>query len=64
MELVYFDCLRCGAVTPIVGHRRCASCGGSTGVLAKSPQGAIRKLATPAKANEGNTDKPRRAPLQ
>ena len=40
----YFDCLRCSAVTRITAcPPKCAVCGSGTGVIAKSPEGAVRK---------------------
>jgi hypothetical protein len=48
---LYFDCLKCGAVTQIQGRRLCARCGGSTGVVAKTAGGAVMKPPPAEKAN-------------
>ena len=43
----YFDCLRCAAVTKVTTcPPKCAVCGSGTGVLAKSPGGAVRERDT------------------
>ena len=43
----YFDCLRCASVTQVTScPPKCAVCGSGTGVLAKSPGGAVRERET------------------
>ena len=43
MGELYFDCLRCHAITLIRERRRCASCGSGVGAVARSPEGAFRR---------------------
>ena len=50
----YFDCLRCHVVTPIVERPpKCPKCGSGTGVVSKSPEGAVRTI-------DGGRGRPRR----
>ena len=47
MLIEYCDCLRCAAVTKVTTcPPKCAVCGSGTGVLAKSPDGAVRERET------------------
>jgi hypothetical protein len=55
----YFDCLRCSAVTRVTTcPPRCTVCGSGTGVLAKTPEGAVRqrgvKTMPPERADSRN----------
>ena len=53
----YFDCLRCAAVTKVTScPPKCAVCGSGTGVLAKSPHGAVRERDTKTLPPAGRPD--------